>query len=193
MQLVERCVDGAMLVACCGLQHGAGCASVNDNRHVIARRQLLGQHVHALDDQRQLVRLIHGAGHVQQHHQIERRAFARHQIVALQANMHELAALRPWRGRHRDCGGERLLARLRQRVVVVEIIDQLFDAHGVSRRQAEARYPEILEFAELERFADQRLKNYSSGMLVRLAFAISIHVDADVLRPRAEQVASHSL
>ena len=39
----------------------------------------------------------------------------------------------------------------------------------------------MLTFAGLEGFADQKLKNYSSGMAVRLGFAVSAHVDADVL------------
>jgi ABC-2 type transport system ATP-binding protein len=42
-------------------------------------------------------------------------------------------------------------------------------------------YDEIVEFAELERFMDQKLKNYSSGMLVRLAFSIAIRADSDIL------------
>jgi len=52
---------------------------------------------------------------------------------------------------------------------------------GLSRKEAAARVPEMLRFAELERFADQTLKNYSTGMAVRLAFAVTTHVDADVL------------
>src|SRR5439155_12177900 len=47
---------------------------------------------------------------------------------------------------------------------------------GLSRREAEERCAEILAFAELEQFADQKLKNFSSGMGVRLAFACTIHV-----------------
>jgi hypothetical protein len=43
------------------------------------------------------------------------------------------------------------------------------------------RFPSILEYAELEEFADLPLKNYSSGMMLRLAFAAGIHVDADIL------------
>src|SRR3712207_1633991 len=39
----------------------------------------------------------------------------------------------------------------------------------------------ILEFAELEEFADLKLKNYSSGMMVRLAFAVMVQADADVM------------
>ena len=52
---------------------------------------------------------------------------------------------------------------------------------GLTKRQLEARFDEILEFAELERFVDQKLKNYSSGMLVRLAYSIAIQVPFDVL------------
>jgi ABC-type polysaccharide/polyol phosphate transport system ATPase subunit len=52
---------------------------------------------------------------------------------------------------------------------------------GLSPRQARERLQTVLNFAELEEFADLRLKNYSSGMLVRLAFAVMIQVDADIL------------
>jgi ABC-type polysaccharide/polyol phosphate transport system ATPase subunit len=52
---------------------------------------------------------------------------------------------------------------------------------GISRRQARARFEEVIAFAELEEFVDLKLKNYSSGMLVRLAFATSIEVDAEIL------------
>ena len=52
---------------------------------------------------------------------------------------------------------------------------------GLSRREAAARFDDIVAFAELERFVDQKLKNYSTGMAVRLAFSTSVHVDADVL------------
>jgi ABC-type polysaccharide/polyol phosphate transport system ATPase subunit len=52
---------------------------------------------------------------------------------------------------------------------------------GLSRRQLDAKFDEILEFAELDRFVDQRLKNYSSGMLARLAFSIAIQIPFDIL------------
>jgi ABC-type polysaccharide/polyol phosphate transport system ATPase subunit len=52
---------------------------------------------------------------------------------------------------------------------------------GLSRREARSRFDEIIEFAELEDYLDLKLKNYSSGMLVRLAFSTAITVDADVL------------
>jgi ABC-2 type transport system ATP-binding protein len=52
---------------------------------------------------------------------------------------------------------------------------------GLSPSEARERYDAIIEFAELERFVDLKLKNYSSGMQVRLAFAVMVHVDADLL------------
>jgi ABC-type multidrug transport system ATPase subunit len=52
---------------------------------------------------------------------------------------------------------------------------------GLSRRQARERFDDIIAFAELEDFLDLKLKNYSSGMAVRLAFSVAIEVDADVL------------
>lgn len=52
---------------------------------------------------------------------------------------------------------------------------------GYSRSEMLAMYDEIVEFAELERFMDQKLKNYSSGMQVRLAFSIAIKARNDIL------------
>jgi ABC-2 type transport system ATP-binding protein len=52
---------------------------------------------------------------------------------------------------------------------------------GLPPREGRRRLDRVIEFAELEEFVDLRLKNYSSGMLVRLAFAVMIQVDADVL------------
>jgi ABC-type polysaccharide/polyol phosphate transport system ATPase subunit len=52
---------------------------------------------------------------------------------------------------------------------------------GLTPREARRRVGAVLEFAELEHFADLKLKNYSSGMQVRLAFSVMIQVDADVL------------
>ena len=52
---------------------------------------------------------------------------------------------------------------------------------GLSQRETRARYDGIIDFAELREFADLKLKNYSSGMLVRLAFSVMIQVDADIL------------
>jgi ABC-type polysaccharide/polyol phosphate transport system ATPase subunit len=52
---------------------------------------------------------------------------------------------------------------------------------GLTRRQLDSKFDEILEFSELERFVDQKLKNYSSGMLMRLAYSIAIQIPFDVL------------
>lgn len=51
---------------------------------------------------------------------------------------------------------------------------------GFTRKQMEDMYEDIVEFAELERFMDQKLKNYSSGMQVRLAFSIAIKARNDI-------------
>ena len=52
---------------------------------------------------------------------------------------------------------------------------------GLTRRQIQERFDEIVGFGGLERFVDQKLKNFSSGMHVRLAYSIAIQVDFDVL------------
>jgi ABC-type polysaccharide/polyol phosphate transport system ATPase subunit len=52
---------------------------------------------------------------------------------------------------------------------------------GLTRKEARERFDGIIAFAELEDFLDMRLKNYSSGMHVRLAFSVAIQVDAEVL------------
>ena len=52
---------------------------------------------------------------------------------------------------------------------------------GLTRKQANERFDEIIAFAELEEFVDLKLKNYSSGMSVRLGFSVAVQVDADVL------------
>ncbi len=52
---------------------------------------------------------------------------------------------------------------------------------GLTRQEAIARYDRIIDFAGLREFEELKLKNYSSGMLVRLAFSVMIQVDADVL------------
>jgi ABC-2 type transport system ATP-binding protein len=52
---------------------------------------------------------------------------------------------------------------------------------GFSTKEMEKMYDEIVEFAELEKFMDQKLKNYSSGMQVRLAFSVAIRAKSDIL------------
>lgn len=52
---------------------------------------------------------------------------------------------------------------------------------GFSRTEMESMYDEIVDFAELHNFMEERLKNYSSGMQVRLAFSVAIRANADIL------------
>lgn len=52
---------------------------------------------------------------------------------------------------------------------------------GFSTKEIDKQYDDIVSFAELERFMDQKLKNYSSGMQVRLAFSLATRAEADIL------------
>lgn len=52
---------------------------------------------------------------------------------------------------------------------------------GMTKKQIDNKFDSIVKFSELERFIDQKLKNYSSGMSVRLAFSVSIHANRDIL------------
>lgn len=52
---------------------------------------------------------------------------------------------------------------------------------GLSKAEAKARLQEIVDFSGLEQFADQPMRTYSSGMYLRLAFAVAVHVQPEIL------------
>lgn len=52
---------------------------------------------------------------------------------------------------------------------------------GMEKKQIEERFDEIVAFSEIGEFIDQEVKHYSSGMFMRLAFSVAIHVDLDIL------------
>lgn len=52
---------------------------------------------------------------------------------------------------------------------------------GMSKKETEDRYDEIVAFSEIEKFIDTEVKHYSSGMFLRLAFSVAIHTEVDIL------------
>ena len=52
---------------------------------------------------------------------------------------------------------------------------------GLTKKQIDGKFDSIVAFSELERFIDQKLKNYSTGMSVRLAFSVAIHANREIL------------
>jgi len=52
---------------------------------------------------------------------------------------------------------------------------------GIAKKDIESKYNTIVEFSEVEEFMDTAVKNYSSGMYMRLAFSVAIHVDPEIL------------
>jgi len=52
---------------------------------------------------------------------------------------------------------------------------------GMSRKEIDAKFQKIVDFSELEKFIDQKLNKYSSGMQVRLAFSVAVHANREIL------------
>lgn len=92
---------------------------------------------------------------------------------------------RPTRGRVETSGRVASFLKLGtgmvQRLTVRENVFLYGAIHGLTRREIAQRFSRILEFAELEGYADSPVRELSSGMAQRLTFAVAIQVDADVL------------
>lgn len=97
-------------------------------------------------------------------------------------------------GLHRPTGGRLLMARDARIGTMIELgvgfhgeltgqenVMLNTSIHGLRREQAEAIYPAIVEYSGLAHFMDVPIKNYSSGMHMRLGFAIAAHLDPDIL------------
>ena len=52
---------------------------------------------------------------------------------------------------------------------------------GLTRKETERYFDDIVAFSELEQFIDMQVRHYSSGMYVRLGFAVAVHVDPEIL------------
>ena len=91
----------------------------------------------------------------------------------------------PTSGKHFTNGTTRALIELQggfdESLTAIENIKFLGILQGYTKKEMETRIPQILEFADIGDYAYQPVKNYSSGMNVRLAFAIAIHVDPEIL------------
>jgi ABC-2 type transport system ATP-binding protein len=53
--------------------------------------------------------------------------------------------------------------------------------YGLSRADVDRIYDAVVDYSEIGQFMDEPIKNYSSGMMMRLAFAVAVHLDAQVL------------
>lgn len=97
-------------------------------------------------------------------------------------------------GLHRPTGGRLLMARDARIGTMIELgvgfhgeltgqenVLLNTSIHGLSRAEAEVIYPAIVAYSGLERFMDVPIKNYSSGMHMRLGFAIAANLDPDIL------------
>ncbi len=134
-EAIDRFADLLLLIAGRRLQHDAGAARIHDHRHAVARRQLICEQAERVLQQRQLVRRLHRARHVDQEHEVRGRPLGGGDVESLDADLHEQRLRIPRRRRHFRSHAERHVAARRRRVAVVEIVDHLLDTHRVLRRQ----------------------------------------------------------
>ena len=94
--------------------------------------------------------------------------------------------LQPTDGRDRDARPRRRAARARRRLPprahrARERLHERVDPRAARSDDIERVFDEIVAFAELEKFIDMQVRHYSSGMYVRLGFAVAVNVDPDIL------------
>jgi len=116
-----------------GRQHHPVGTGINNDADAVLLGHLLHQHQHGLLEQGQLVRLVHGTGHVHQKDEVRRRQGGLVQILRLEADAYQLVARLPGTGAEFGGDGERLLFRFG--IVIGKIVDHLLDAHRAHRRQ----------------------------------------------------------
>jgi len=133
-QPIERTEDLARPRNRCRGQRQPRGAGVRDDRHAVIGPQPVHQHLHRLLHQRQLVRVLHRAGDIQQEHQIRARSRRLGDFARLQPYAHQPVRRRPRRLRHLQMRGHRHVFSGRSRVTVREVIDQLLHAHRIARR-----------------------------------------------------------
>ena len=136
LQFAQRLDDLLLVLHGRRLEHRARGAGVHHDAHGVGRLQARQQQLHRLDRQRQFVGRIHRAAHVEQQHQVGVRRIVARDLVALDADVNQLAALAPGRVANYYRRLERRLRGIRRRPRVVEVVDHLLDAHRILLRQA---------------------------------------------------------
>ena len=135
-QFAQRLDDLLLVLHGRRLEHRTRGARVHHDAHGVGRLQARQQQLHRLDRQRQFVGRIHRAAHVEQQHQVGARRIVARDLVALDADVNQLAALAPGRVTNYYRRLERRLRGIRGRPRVVEVVDHLLDAHRILLWQA---------------------------------------------------------
>ena len=117
-----------------GLEHAAAAAGIDDDPHAVLLAELVDEQAEALLQEREPVRGLHGAGHVDEKDEVARRAFVFRDLAAFEPDADEPVRGRPRAGGDFHRGGERRVA-LRLRVVVGEVVEQLLDPYRAFGRE----------------------------------------------------------
>ena len=135
-QPAEHVRDLAALRHARGFERDARLRRIGHDADRVVRLQFVEQHAEGILQQRQPVLRRHGAGHVDEEHQVRARALLRRDLVALDGDVHQLVGWLPRRRHHGHRWLERRCGAFGARIGVGEIIDHLLDAHGIFRRHA---------------------------------------------------------